>query len=249
MHAAARWLSPLGMLAVGACRRLKRGPDGASGPLRTVWDGVQTSLLLLSTILIPLRIAWNDVLFASPALLWDSVELTVDILLAADIAVWLCTPYYKLEKTVLVSSPREIAAHYARTKLLFDVICAFPFNLVLSLTNSQHGLWQLLRVVQALRLAKVMRTSASLRTLRVYKLFVLQLGSKAFVQIGWLVCILLVVIHTLACTYCACMHVPAHAPCGLWHAHAARRLLSSTHHTAIINAVVGLPPRSTRRAV
>ena len=131
---------------------------------------------------------------------WDACEVVVDAMLLSDILVGMLTPFYKDERTVLVASPKAVILHYLKSSLALDLLVGFPLDFALRLSN-EHGLWQLLRVVQFLRLAKCRRTVQSLRAFRLTKLVVHKSDLGPLLRILELLCVILLVWHWLACLW------------------------------------------------
>ena len=124
--------------------------------LRTGWDALQLTLLLATLVSIPVRLAH------APSATWDlfaKVELCVDIVLALDIPMSACTPFYTKELG-LIMDPGKLLEHYLSSTLLLDVVLAFPFGTVL-LYSGPDGMLPLLRVVQMLRVLKATKKAKS----------------------------------------------------------------------------------------
>lgn len=181
------------------CKNLTQSPNGVSGHWRTLWDMLQTGLIAFSLLFVPLRLAHPEAFNAHSSIGWNIFELVLDMVLLSDSAVWMLTPYFKDERSMLVTEPRSVALHYMCTKLPYDILVGFPMDIVLRQCNVD-GLGKFARVVQFLRAAKLVRTSRSWRASKSYKHFLNQFTSGSLTLLAPL-SIMFLLWHWLCCLW------------------------------------------------
>jgi hypothetical protein len=124
----------------------------------------------------------------------------IDILFAIDIALNFRTGY--VDDAAVVCEPRTIAKHYCRTWLAYDIIACFPWEIIRRIaaydadSQSAH-LAALLGFAKIAKLSGLMRLARFWRYMRRFEAFV-SLG-----QIGVLCFVMMLLVHWIACVWCA----------------------------------------------
>ena len=243
-HRLALWLKP------------STASSQTQSTLRTSWDLLQLAVLSLSLVFVPLRLAhYNDGnprLSAHAAHTLAATELTLDLILALDIPIAFCTPYYNHEQR-LVLAPREIFGYTLRRRLPLDLLVAFPLGAILRASDASGMVW-LLTVLQVVRVLKAVRSVRSLGYSRYFKLLLHRLHPTILLIVRLLLSLLLTWLW-LGCIWWYILTHDGSAPLGyhngLWFvpAHDANdisgtsiALIVSFHWAASVTTCIGTPP-------
>jgi hypothetical protein len=133
-----------------------------------VWSCVLSLILLYTATIMPIRVAFYDVVFFDA---WTVIDLIMDALFAFDILVN-CVVTYDRRDGSLEKRPGKVVCSYARSWLVFDVIACLPFSFVEFGGNSdEYGSSGSRRYNNLVRLLRVPRLYKLLRILRIAKVF------------------------------------------------------------------------------
>ena len=134
-----------------------------------VWDLMTTGLIVLTVLIIPLALAWdqiNDSMFV--------VNLFIDFIFCADIVKNFYTGYIN-ENDVIVLDRTRIARHYLSSWFVMDLCSSFPLDLVLKIMGREQtaqdaggAVVQASGTFKALRLVRVAKMFRLLRVSKVY---------------------------------------------------------------------------------
>ncbi|CAM9855304.1 unnamed protein product, partial [Discosporangium mesarthrocarpum] len=131
-------------------------------------------LIALSVIIVPFRIGFD----AAAEGVWVGVDMVVDLTFFLDILFSLRLAYSD-PNDVLVTVPRMIVVHYARTWLFLDVMSTVPFDRHLSRAASSSR-----NVFRGLKLVRVLRVVRLLRLFRLLKVAQFKILSEEFVELN-----------------------------------------------------------------
>lgn len=133
------------------------------------WSIILLLLLLYTASIMPVRVAYYDVVFFDA---WTILDLIIDCFFTLDVFVNCVTAYVKRDELLEINH-KKIFCKYAKTWLLFDMISCLPFSFIeygTEQSNSRgeatHG-----RYSDLIRLARVPRLYKLLRILRIAKAF------------------------------------------------------------------------------
>jgi hypothetical protein len=136
------------------------------GRAKTFWNVVVTLLLIYTAIVMPMRLAFIE---GEVYDTWWCFELALDCLFFLDILVNFISAYFDTEGNI-VTNRRQIAATYAKSWFLLDVIACFPFDYVANgpdeESNSGGRYNSLLRILRLPRLYRIIRLSRLLKILK-----------------------------------------------------------------------------------
>lgn len=128
------------------------------------WSFVIALLLLYTATVMPIRVAFYDVVFFDE---WTTTELCIDSLFATDIIVC-CLTAYERKEGGYETSHKMIFLNYLKSWLIFDVLACLPFSLIEY--NSQSDTVEPAdRYNNLIRLARLPRLYKLLRILRIAK--------------------------------------------------------------------------------
>jgi hypothetical protein len=140
-------------------------PDSA---FMKAWSLVLSIILLYTAAVMPIRLAFYDVVFFDA---WTILDLCIDSLFAVDIVVN-CTVSYERRDGNLETSSRAVFSSYARTWMAFDVLACMPFSFIEYGQNTQeYGNSGADQYNDLIRLLRVPRLYKLLRILRIAKAF------------------------------------------------------------------------------
>jgi len=156
---------------------------------RLTWDLVLGLIILYNVITIPVRIAFDlqltldDDSFQNMVLV--VLEVGFDVLFMLDILLNFVTAYYKVD--VLITNFRSIAARYASTWLLLDIVASIPFDLILMMAEGggSSDMFSSVKMLKTLRAARALKLFRARRLLALLSELEDQLGisSSAFTMI------------------------------------------------------------------
>lgn len=134
-----------------------------------VWNIILALILLYTAVIMPIRVAFYDVVFFDA---WTIIDLFMDCLFAFDIVVN-CTVSYERRDSSLEKNPRKVFCNYARSWLAFDVVACLPFSFIEfnNTTSDSQSYSGSGRYNQLVRLLRVPRLYKLLRILRIAKAF------------------------------------------------------------------------------
>lgn len=133
-----------------------------------VWSCVLSVILLYTATIMPIRVAFYDVVFFDA---WTVIDLIIDGLFAFDILVN-CVVTYDLRDGSLEKRPGKVFSSYARSWLTFDIIACLPFSFIeFGDQSDEYGSSGSRRYNNLVRLLRVPRLYKLLRILRIAKVF------------------------------------------------------------------------------
>jgi hypothetical protein len=134
-----------------------------------VWSVVLAVILLYTAAVMPIRVAFYDVIFFD---VWTIVDLTMDSLFAFDVLVNCIVTYEKRDGT-LEKNPKVVFCSYARSWMLFDVVACLPFSFIefggstdeskTSGADNYNGLIRLMRVPRLYKLLRILRIAKAFK--------------------------------------------------------------------------------------
>ena len=142
------------------------------GRRKLLWDTFILLLLMISSIVIPLVIAFNfdESLYSTSG----QLLFVIDICLCIDIALTFRTGFYdRYDHSKLISNSRLIARNYLRGWFAFDVIASAPFNVIIPNDyNDSEGRYSYASYGKTLRLIRfVVQILKILRARKMARLF------------------------------------------------------------------------------
>jgi hypothetical protein len=136
------------------------------------WSIVLSLILLYTATIMPVRVAFYDVIFFDA---WTIVDLMMDSMFAFDILVN-CFVAYERRDGTLEKSPTKVFTRYARSWLAFDIVACLPFSFIefgndASETSSSsvgryNNLIRLLRVPRLYKLLRILRIAKAFKNYR-----------------------------------------------------------------------------------
>ena len=179
----------------------------------SLWDLYIALVLIVSLTSLPVGMAFDEV--------GDSMfvmNVVIDIFFICDIGVTFATGFVD-ENDVLIMEPTPIALGYLKSWFFMDVIASVPMDLILHLIEESQKtenldaaelanltkLFKMMRLVRMLKLVRLFRLSRVAKYVRSFRLWLqhhlmFQIP-QAFLQIGKLVIVLVIVAHWLGCTF------------------------------------------------
>jgi hypothetical protein len=142
-----------------------------------LWSVVLASLLLYTAAVMPIRVAFYDVIFFD---VWTVVDLTMDSLFALDILVNCVVTYEKRDGTC-EKNPKVVFCSYARSWMVFDVVACLPFSFIEFGSNTDeysssrvdhyNGLIRLMRVPRLYKLLRILRIAKAFKNYKNNSIF------------------------------------------------------------------------------
>jgi hypothetical protein len=137
------------------------------------WSIVLSLILLYTATIMPVRVAFYDVIFFDA---WTIVDLIMDSMFAFDILVN-CFVAYERRDGTLEKSPAKVFTRYARSWLVFDIVACLPFSFIeygnntsdessSSSAGKYNNLIRLLRVPRLYKLLRILRIAKAFKNYR-----------------------------------------------------------------------------------
>mmetsp|Transcript_6805 Transcript_6805/g.12291 ORF Transcript_6805/g.12291 Transcript_6805/m.12291 type:complete len:645 (+) Transcript_6805:1942-3876(+) len=175
------------------------------------WNIVLTLILFYTAAIMPIRVAFYDVVFFDA---WTIIDLMMDALFAFDIFVN-CVVTYEKRDGSLERCSRKVICSYARTWMAFDVLACLPFSFIefkneeqdydSSRANRYNQLIRLLRVPRLYKLLRILRIAKAFKNYRNNTLIsqlqdYLRMNSRVYKFIKFLATVLFCV-HIMGCIW------------------------------------------------
>ena len=126
-------------------------PDGM---FRFGWDVISACILVLTSLLVPLRLGFASWFQAHEAT-WLGVECLMDASFLLNIVIALASPFYEHGRSLLVNDRIVIARNYLTSpRLLLDMCMCFPASLCVAFNESYGGL-RLIKVCSLVQIKMV----------------------------------------------------------------------------------------------
>jgi len=151
--------------AAGARKRLQLKRRWIISPYskgKMMYDLFLGLLILFSILIIPMQLAFNEML--SP--LFSQLEIIIDSVFMLDIAVCFFTAYEKDGK--LIYNQRQIAQTYLRGMFIPDLLGSFPFYEITKTILSSNLL--ALTMLRTMRILRIVRITKVFRFIRLFQL-------------------------------------------------------------------------------
>lgn len=172
---------------------LKRGILMPRNQFKTAWDKLIAFLLLISTVIIPLQVAYYPSNIGLSHLMF-----IFDLIFCVDVVINFRVAYLDAEKNI-IAIPSEIAKNYAQGWLAFDVITSIPYDAIINASAIDERYITLVKAVRYFKLIKFLRIT-KLRKRESSLQEVLGANSVAF-EVGKLLFQFFVVAHVVCCLY------------------------------------------------
>ncbi|KAI6177055.1 Potassium voltage-gated channel subfamily H member 6 [Aphelenchoides bicaudatus] len=164
-------------------------------PFKAVWDWIILLLVIYTAIFTPYVAVFllrenqeiaKRTRFSEPL---EIIDLIVDIMFIVDIIINFRTTFVN-ENDEVVSDPGKIARHYFTGWFIIDMIAAVPFDLLLANTGEEATTTNIIGLLKAARLLRLVRVARKLDRYSEYGAAVLLLLMATFALIAhWLACI------------------------------------------------------------
>jgi hypothetical protein len=145
---------------------------------RMVWDVMLITLLVYTIISVPVQIAFPDSSDGCSSSFTQQepvfyVDLAVDSLFMIDVVVNLRTAFWEHEpngKMALVTDQTSILVRYAKHWLFFDLIGAFPIDLLMLAFCNDEDNSNASNLLRAPKIIKQVRLLRAIKTLKVWRM-------------------------------------------------------------------------------
>ena len=145
---------------------------------RMVWDVMLVTLLVYSVISVPFQLSFPDPSDGCSSSFTKQepvfyIDLLVDCLFMIDVVVNLRTAYWEHgpnTKSTLVTDQASIFVNYARGWFFFDLIGAFPINLLMLAFCNDEDNSNASNLLRAPKILKQLRLLRAMRILRIVRL-------------------------------------------------------------------------------
>jgi hypothetical protein len=130
--------------------------------LKLVWDIYVMFVLVLTTFIIPYRLAFYE----SDTLEWELLYYFFDLMFLIDVFLCFITSYTDELLQIEITSPKLIAINYIRGWFTIDILSIFPFDVVLSGNSNANAL---IRIARIGKMYKILRLFRLLKILKLVK--------------------------------------------------------------------------------
>lgn len=138
---------------------------GESDRFKIFWDIFVTFLLLFTTLVVPVRLAFSE----KDPVEWVIIYALVDLSFLADIVLTFFCTYTDNVTNMEVTEQKKIALRYIQSWLIFDVLSIIPFDYFIMSAGggTQSNVNSLLRFAKFSKIYKIVRLT---RLAKVFKL-------------------------------------------------------------------------------
>lgn len=130
--------------------------------LKLVWDIYLMFVLILTTFIIPYRLAFYE----SDTLGWELLYYFFDLMFLIDVFLCFITSYTDELLQIEITSQKLIAINYIRGWFTIDILSIFPFDAILSGNSNANAL---LRIARIGKMYKILRLFRLLKILKLVK--------------------------------------------------------------------------------
>ncbi|MDC7232994.1 MAG: ion transporter, partial [Spirochaetales bacterium] len=164
---------------------------------KIIWDVFILLLTILMTLVIPLVTVFHIPLHG-----WFLIfDFLVTVILILDIFIESHTAYS--EQRELITDRESVFKHYARKAMAIDLIAAFPFFMILTISTNPV-IVQIAYFCNLFRLVKLFRTTRTISRIRNSKRL-----NPSFIRMALLIFWILVAAHLISCAWMAIWEDPA----------------------------------------
>ena len=132
-----------------------------SNKYKLIWDIFIMVVLLVTTMVIPLRLAFVEE--EPPVVL--IIYYSIDALFAVDIVLWFFTSYTDSESQVEVTGYKKIAKNYLKTWFFIDFLSIVPFDALFYQTRL-NSLLRFIRIGKVYKMIRIFRLIKILKLIR-----------------------------------------------------------------------------------
>ena len=133
--------------------------------IKSVWNIILAVLLVYTVTVMPFSMAFITSVSGDP---WEMADYVTDIMFFIDFLVNCMSAYYDKSET-LITDHKKIVCTYAKTWMLVDIICFFPFTLLDTGSQQSYSSGKYNNLVRLLRLPKLYRLFRISRLLKLLK--------------------------------------------------------------------------------
>lgn len=148
----------------------------SDGKFKILWNIIMFFVIFDTAFIMPFETAFFEIGHLKIK------DIMIDLLFLFNFFINCFTTYY--EGDILIKDKKKIIFHYLRNGMLIDILCCFPFNLIIILgTSISDNTESVLRLIRLSKIFKILRLSRLIKVFQISRLKKLTKNLEIFLKI------------------------------------------------------------------